>query len=336
MQYITILLLIFASIAVFKGGKQPKCIALIRIILNKRVAKMDITNTKNVAQGPTEETRIEDGFIVLRFDNETAEKQAVVRDVDSNFIQFHFCIKGSAIFNFNNGGYKLPIKEENSLLLYNPQRDLPMNLELAPESWVVTLLISIKKFHSLFSREANYISFLSDENKDRKYYKDGSISPSMAIVLNQLMNYSLHPTIQELYFKGKSYELLSLYFNRPADADVEQCPFLVDEDNVQKIKRAKQIIIARMDAPPTLSELSDEIGLSLNKLKEGFKQIYGDSVFSFLFDYKMEVARQLLETGSHNVNEVGLKVGYSTASHFISAFKKKFGTTPKKYLMSLG
>ena len=91
-----------------------------------------------------------------------------------------------------------------------------------------------------------------------------------------------------------------------------------------------------MDAPPTLSELSDEIGLSLSKLKEGFKQIYGDSVFSFLFDYKMEVARQLLETGSHNVNEVGLKVGYSTASHFIAAFKKKFGTTPKKYLMSLG
>jgi len=49
----------------------------------------------------------------------------------------------------------------------------------------------------------------------------------------------------------------------------------------------------------------------------------------------MEFARKLLETGSHNVNEVGLKVGYSTASHFIAAFKKKYGTTPKKYVMSL-
>lgn len=291
---------------------------------------------KNNAQSLPQETRIEDGFYVLRFNNDTQAAQHIVRAVNSNFIQFHFCIKGAAVFNFNNGDYQLPIQEENSLLLYNPQRDLPMNLELSAETWLVTVLISIKKFHSLFSREANFIHFLSDENKDRKYYKDGSIAPGMAIVLNQLMNYSLHPSIQELYFKGKSYELLSLYFNRPADADVEQCPFLVDEDNVQKIKRAKQIMIARMDAPPTLNELSDEIGLSLNKLKEGFKQIYGDSVFSFLFDYKMEVARQLLETGSHNVNEVGLKVGYSTASHFIAAFKKKFGTTPKKYLMSLG
>ena len=33
--------------------------------------------------------------------------------------------------------------------------------------------------------------------------------------------------------------------------------------------------------------------------------------------------------------ELGLKIGYSTGSHFIAAFKKKFATTPKKYLMSI-
>jgi AraC-like DNA-binding protein len=49
----------------------------------------------------------------------------------------------------------------------------------------------------------------------------------------------------------------------------------------------------------------------------------------------MEIARQMLATGSHNVNEVGLKVGYSTSSQFIASFKKKFGTTPKKYVMGL-
>ncbi|TVZ52549.1 AraC family transcriptional regulator [Dokdonia sp. Hel_I_53] len=291
---------------------------------------------KSNAQSLAQETCIEDGFYVLRYNNDSSSKQKIERQIPQNYIQFHFCVKGAAAFLFNDGSYVLPIAEENSLLLYNPQRELPINLEINADSWVVTVLISIKKFHSLFSSEANYITFLSGDNKNRKYYKDGHISPSMAIVLNQLMNYSLHHSVKELYFKGKSYELLSLYFNRPADVDVEQCPFLVDEDNVQKIKKAKRIIMDRMDNPPTLAELSEEIGLSLNKLKEGFKQIYGDSVFSFLFDYKMEVARQLLETGSHNVNEVGLKVGYSTASHFISAFKKKFGTTPKKYLMSLG
>lgn len=290
---------------------------------------------KSVARGTFNETRIDEGFFVLTYQNENPFIETVEREIDSSFIQFHFCVKGSSDFIFNNGSYTLNIHEETSLLLYNPQRDLPIHLEVNPNSWLVTILISIKKFHGLFSQEADYITFLSDDNKDKKYYKDGKISPSMAIVLNQLINYNLNQSIKNIYYKGKAYELLSLYFNRSEDADIEQCPFLVDETNVTKIKMAKDIVISRMAEPPSLQELSDEIDLSLKKLKEGFKQIYGDSVFSFLFDYKMEFSRKLLEAGDHNVNEVGLKVGYSTSSHFIAAFKKKYGTTPKKYIMSL-
>ncbi|CAM4131300.1 helix-turn-helix transcriptional regulator [Zobellia laminariae] len=290
---------------------------------------------KNIAQGSFQEVLIEDGFYVLKIQNDTLETQHVVRDIDSSYIQFHFCLKGQAKFIFNEGRYNLEVSEENSLLLYNTQIDLPMNLELEPNSWLVSVVMTIRKFHSLFSREADYIPFLSADNKDKKYYAQEGVNPGIAVVLSQMMNYNLHPSIKELYIKGKVYELISLYFNKSDDADVEQCPFLVDEDNVRRIRKAKEIIISRMAEPPTLTELSEEIGLSLKKLKEGFKQIYGDSVFSFLFDYKMEYARKMLETGKHNVNEVGLRVGYSTASHFISAFKKKYGTTPKKYLMAL-
>lgn len=290
---------------------------------------------ENVAQGTFDETEIDEDFIVLLYKNESNQIQCVEREIDSDFIQFHFCLKGSVKFNFNSGKYVLDILEENSLLLYNPQRELPINIEINQKSWLITVLISIKKFHGLFSQEADYITFLSDDNKDKKYYKDGKISPSMAIVLNQLINYNLNQSIKNLYFKGKAYELLSLYFNRSDDANVEQCPFLVDESNVIKIRKAKDIIISKMAEPPTLQELSEEISLSLKKLKEGFKQIYGDSVYSFLFEYKMEFARKLLESGDYNVSEVGLKVGYSTASHFIAAFKKKYGITPKKYIMSI-
>lgn len=290
---------------------------------------------KNIAKGSIEEVKIEDGFIILKLQNETSEVQQVIREIDSSYIQFHFCLKGSSKFNFNDGKYSLNVDEETTLLLYNPQRDLPINLELNSKTWLVSVLISIKKFHSLFSMEADYIHFLSDENKDKKYYTNAPITPSIAVVLSQIMNYNLNSSVKGLYLKGKAYELISLYFNKPEEADMEQCPFLVDEDNVRKIRKAKDIIISRMAEPPSLQELSDEIGLNLKKLKEGFKQIYGDSVYSFLFDYKMEYARKILESGENNVNEVGLKVGYSTASHFIAAFKKKYGTTPKKYTAKL-
>ncbi|GAB5563468.1 MAG: helix-turn-helix transcriptional regulator [Winogradskyella sp.] len=288
--------------------------------------------SKSVAEGTFDEILLEDGFFVLTSKNDNDVVAILERDIDSSFIQFHFCTKGSAVFVFNQGTYTLDIKEDTSLLLYNPQRDLPIHLELQPHSWLVSVVVSIEKFHGLFSQDANYVTFLSEDNKDKKYYTDGKINPYMSVVLNQMISFNLNNSIKPLYFKGKVYELLSLYFNRNEDADIEQCPFLVDEVNVAKLKKAKDIITANMAEPPTLKELSQMVDLSLKKLKEGFKQIYGDTVYGFLFDYKMEVARKLLESGEHNVNEVGLKVGYSTASHFISAFKKKFGTTPKKYI----
>ncbi|PTX64184.1 AraC family transcriptional regulator [Kordia periserrulae] len=289
---------------------------------------------KNNAQSTLKETQVEDGFYILKLQNDSDETQQLIREIDSSFIQFHFCVKGECKFNFNNGRYSFNVLDEHALLLYNPQTDLPINVDLSPKTWLISVLLPIKKFHSLFSTEANYIHFLDADKKDKKYYDNKKITPIMAVVLNQMLNNNMHPSIKKLYLKGKAYELLSLYFNRSEDADIEQCPFLVDEENVLKIRRAKDIVIANMAEPPSLQELANEVGLNIKKLKEGFKQIYGDSVFSFLFDYKMEYARKLLETGSYNVNEVGLKVGYSTASHFISAFKKKYGTTPKKYILS--
>jgi len=285
--------------------------------------------------GSHEEIKIEDDFYLIRFQNDSNETQLFQRPVHTDLIQFHYGLKGKAKFVFNQGNYALDLVEEKSLLLYNPQKELPVHLEIGQNSWMISVLISIKKLHTLFSNDAEHIPFLSAENKEKKYYTEDDITPSMAIVLNQLFHYNLNSSIKNLYYKGKGYELLSLYFNRSEDPNIDHCPFLIDEENVAKIKKAKEIVINNMAEPPGLQELADMIGLTLKKLKTGFKQVYGDSVYSFLFDYKLEYARKLLDSGTYNVNEVGVLIGYSTSSHFISAFKKKFGTTPKKYLMSL-
>ena len=97
---------------------------------------------------------------------------------------------------------------------------------------------------------------------------------------------------------------------------------------------AKEIIIKNFENPPSLKELSTEIEIPLKNLKTGFKQIYGNTVFGFLTDYKMNTASKMLSSRSFNVNEVSTHLGYSSSSHFINVFKKKFGITPKKYLSS--
>jgi AraC-like DNA-binding protein len=274
-----------------------------------------------------EEIDIQEGFRVITLNNTSEEKLTYLKGVENTFIQLHFCVNCESSLFFNEH-YSLEMKENKSMLLYNPKQNLPINLTVQPKGKHLILIVSIKIFHSFFSKVAGLIPFLNEENKDKKYYLDKDLTPSEVLILNQVFKDTMQSSLHELYLKGKIYELLSLYFNK-SEEDATGCPFLEDEDNVEKIKKAKQIVINHMADPPSLQQIADEIVLSVPKLKEGFKHIYGDTVFNFLLDYKLEYARRLLLSKKHNISEISLQIGYSTASHFISAFKKKYGTTPK-------
>jgi len=282
---------------------------------------------KNNVQG----TEIEPGFILFINQNDTQELVRCIKEIDCSYIQIHFSLQHSAKLYFNQGRYAVDVAESKSMLLYNPVQDLPMDIELVPQAKMVSILISIEKLHTFFTPEAGIIHFLSEENKSKKYYADKSISPGESIVLSQIISHKVQATMEKLYLKAKIYELLSIYF-QPQDDASNNCPFLQQEENVEKIRRAKAIIIERMAEPPTLQALAEEIGLPTHYLKDGFKQIYGDTVFNFLWEYKMEYARRKLDTKKYNVSEVAYEIGYSTPSHFIVAFKKKFLVTPKKYM----
>ncbi|HFS66804.1 MAG TPA: AraC family transcriptional regulator [Flavobacteriia bacterium] len=285
-------------------------------------------NDKNIV----EKIQIEPNFNLIKILNNTTEPQNYTHEVDNNYIQMYFGLDGDAKLFFNQGKYTIDIQEHKSLILFNPNQNLPINSEILPKSKIILILITIKKFHSFFIEFAKHITFLSEENSQKKYYSAKDLTPSEDIVLNQIFSNKLHKSLEILYLKGKIFELLSLYFNFNENDDDEKCPFLEDEDNVEKIKQAKEIIIDRMANPPSLNELASEIGLSLKKLKDGFKHIYGETVYNFLINYKLDYARKLIEMKKHNVSEISDIIGYSTSSHFIAAFKKKFGTTPKKYL----
>lgn len=285
---------------------------------------------ENIAESPNEVLEISSDILLCYNHNETTENQKVNYEIPQNFVQFHLCEKGEGVFLFNQNAYSFSVLEQNMLLLYNPQKQLPVNLEVKEDSCLISIFISIEKIHLLFLNECQWIDFLNEENKDKKYYQQKMISPSILSILRQMTGNSWHKSVYKLFLKAKIYEFLSLYFNKNNENN-EQCPFLSDEKNIAKIRLAKKFLIERMTSPPSLQEIADYSGLTLKRLKTGFKQVYGESVYNFLLDYKMQTAQKMLENTNLNINEISLKLGYSTPSHFISAFKKKFGTTPKKF-----
>lgn len=287
---------------------------------------------KNTSKQQVENTRIGEGVFMVKVENKDEEAFRLKREIDQSLIQFYFAVEGGASFLFSRGNYRLELEREKCLLFYNPLMALPLDIEVQPGSKLVFLYITVDILHRLFVAESGEIEFLNKENIDKKFYADRQLTPPSLIALNQLFQSNIGGPARQVFYQAKAYELLALFFNREEGKDVEQCPFLNDEQNVERIRVAKKILLERMSQPPTLKELSREIGLNEYRLKEGFKNIYGKTVFQFLNDYRLDVARHLLDKGNAKVNDAAYHIGYTNPSHFIAAFKKKFGVTPKKYL----
>ena len=105
-------------------------------------------NSKNIAKGSTESFKVDEGIILLKQTNENEFESNFNFKIGKDYIQFHFCLKGSSKFLFNQGSYIFNVENENSILLYNPNKELPIDLLLDANSQVISILISIKKFHT--------------------------------------------------------------------------------------------------------------------------------------------------------------------------------------------
>lgn len=106
-------------------------------------------------------------------------------------------------------------------------------------------------------------------------------------------------------------------------------------DDIERLHHAKEILISNLDNPPSLLNLARLVGINDRKLKQGFRQVFGTTVYGYFQEYRMRQAKRLLAEGSLNVTEVAYAVGYTSPSRFCDAFKRQFSITPKFYQTSL-
>lgn len=245
-------------------------------------------------------------------------------------VHFFFCLQDEAVFRFSPQ-YAKTLGLNKSFLLYDPSRDVPISISAEQECRLIHISTTIDHLHELFVSDAPEMAFLSSDKRDRTYYDERPIPANLHAPLQQLFSSRLSAQAQRLFLKGKLYEIMACYFSHDNTSDSESCPFLKDEDSVKCVKKAKDILIEMYTHPPTLSQLARQVGLNEFKLKTGFKDVYGNTVFGFVLDYKLETARGMLDSHQHKINEIAFHIGYSNPSHFISAFKKKYGITPKQY-----
>ncbi|MEM9217730.1 MAG: helix-turn-helix transcriptional regulator [Cyanobacteria bacterium P01_F01_bin.150] len=162
-----------------------------------------------------------------------------------------------------------------------------------------------------------------------------NISEEISQVLQKVISCPYRGKIRKVYLEGKVLELIALYFSQFCPPG-EIVPSIVskrqqDIDQIEQLYKGREILKQNLVTPPSVEDLSKQLGINERSLQEGFRELFGTTVFGVLHNDRMEHARQLLETQEMNIGAIANMVGISHRGYFAKAFKRKFGITPREY-----
>jgi len=154
------------------------------------------------------------------------------------------------------------------------------------------------------------------------------------IALEGLLNHNYSGNLANIFVNAQTQMLLlySLDCLDEKEIDTTANKFLANQADREKIAKAREILLQHIGEPITIKALSRKVAMNECYLKKGFKEMFGSTIFDFYQSQRMEHAKYLLYEKGLNVTEVSLLLGYSSISHFSTAFKKHTGLKPCELL----
>ena len=176
--------------------------------------------------------------------------------------------------------------------------------------------------------------FVKEELLDDTIYKTGApvnvsdhYHTRINSIVKEILNAGQPGNIRRIFLESKILELLSIRLQDSARD--EATPKGLNKEDIARLHEAKLIIAQNMQTPCSLIELAKRTGLNDFKLKRGFKAVFGNTVFGYLFQLRMDAAYNLLRNNK-SVSEVAETIGYKNPHHFTAAFKKRYGILPSQ------
>ena len=96
----------------------------------------------------------------------------------------------------------------------------------------------------------------------------------------------------------------------------------------KRLKELKQYLLELEGKLPTINSLAIQFGRSARLLNEEFQKEYGESIFNFVLNHRLNAAHKAIAKSDTSLKQIAERLGYAHVNHFSAAFKKKFGYAP--------
>ena len=232
--------------------------------------------------------------------------------------------------------YYIPSKGEGTILMNNLACHINSNTHdynksnyeiIFPEKQRLKYINVIIRDEYILS---NFPHFHSDYlGKDSLYLESDEMNnPRIVAIMDDLMNRDYLSYANQVYLNSKVIEIISLL--------VTQLDALTADEGlnvyvINALKTAKKIVEENHINPPSLKDLSLQVGINVKQLKDGFKQLFGVTVFQHVRRIRMRQSRVLLVSSNLTIEEISNAVGYASTTHFYKNFRKEYGVTPLQF-----
>lgn len=255
------------------------------------------------------------------------------------YLEFIYIMSGDVHLSLQNGPQNWCgnyISEGVRALAYNTEVSGIVRINSTTPIREMHLYITPQKLTQLLGHGSGYlVQTIIDSTRlgNRKGSSLGIINPLVSSIIHQILTRDGKSPVDSLFLKSKILELLAREVELLTQKKCKET--LLQPDDIVKLEKAKSIMAEQMTTPPSIAELSRNVGLNEKKIKQGFKELFGTTVYGFLRDYRIEQAKVMFDSAHTSVSDVACAVGYSNIGYFSKLFKHYHGIRPGEYLRSL-
>ncbi len=170
------------------------------------------------------------------------------------------------------------------------------------------------------------------KNPEKSLVQSFPLDHQLNLITSNIISLNAHDSVYVALAKAKAFELICNALDRLLSASQyeENSPVKLRSKDREAIKLARDLLINNLAEPPSIRELCAAVGVNRNKLHYGFKQEFGLSPQNYLEEHRLEKAYIALRDSDRLIYQIAADVGYASQSSFSTAFKRKYGLTPKE------
>lgn len=196
----------------------------------------------------------------------------------------------------------------------------------------------------IISIEADYLEGILKSGKDLgNQALIDLLSNRKPFLFEELMTPKIHAIageIEELvvskkplnafYHQLKAQELIYLFLDEFLKREsVTYSP--INKKDIEIIYAVRENILQDLSIIPLLPDLAKKHNISESKMKKLFKQVFGQSIYQYFQQFRIQKAAALIREHGYSVSEAGYETGFTNLSHFARLFERYLGEKPKKY-----